>query len=502
MLMDAIVTSGTPDKVLNLAGNPYNGRAYSFILQDFIDGYAFGQIDSGCGRVVPERGSWNYNYSPGHPDNSSSQWAAIGMIPAEREWGLTIPVFTKTENDAAVRAMWNANGSIGYASTGCIWGCAATTPSGLVQWIMDGRAANNAEFAASLRWMADNWGAGPNEANDALILGYTYGLFAAVKSMRLSNPPVERLTRTNGTNFDWYNDPAIGVAHVVTSRQEAGGNWNTRGNNVSIPGLATQWHLLMLAGNLFAQAPKAVAGADPVRVAINQLVTFDHSQSFHLDPARRIVRFEWDFDGNGVFDLNTQNVNERPTFRYNPAVNEVPRVYTARLRVTDDQNPALTDTAEVQITVDSGNVNPVAVITPDAPSGPPNRDIALSGATSFDPNAGAPLNDRIVRYEWDLDQRLGVLVANGVVFAGGLVVALLVLVAAPQAAQLVEGEAAAADGQQPGEPAPPGGGQLPGVLDGLPQVGAGGLGQAEGVQRFPKIFKGFGPGRVVFEGGA
>ncbi|MCA9557568.1 MAG: PKD domain-containing protein, partial [Myxococcales bacterium] len=163
----------------------------------------------------------------------------------------------------------------------------------------------------------------------------------------------------------------------------------------------------MLASSLFAQAPRAVAQADPLRAAIQQEVTFDHSQSFHLNPNQNIVRFEWDFDGDGVFDFQTANPAIRPTFRYNPGLNEVPRVYTARLRVTDDQNPPLQNTGEIQVTVDSGNVPPVARITPANPDAFVNQNLALSGAQSFDPNAGAPLNDRIVSYEWDLDDTNG-----------------------------------------------------------------------------------------------
>ncbi|MEZ4474536.1 MAG: thrombospondin type 3 repeat-containing protein [bacterium] len=413
MIMDAIVTSGTPDA--DVTTGPYaalvvGGRqaTYSDVLQDMVDAYAWGQIDSNV--AFPQRGSWNYTFTPGHPDNSSSQWAAIGMIPAEREWGLTIPQFVKTENNQTIRAMWNANGTIGYSSTACIWGCAAVTPSGLVQWIMDGRRSDDAEFATSLRWIADAWGNGPGQgANGDIVLGYTYGMFAAVKAMRLSNPPVEELVRSNGTRFDWYNDPAIGIAHVATTRQRADGGWDTVGANTSISGIATQWHLLMLASSLFAQAPKAVANADPLRAALQQEVTFDHSQSFHLNPNQRLVRYEWDFEGDGNYEFSTADPNEAPIHRYNPGLNEVPRVYTARLRVTDDQNPPLQDVAEIQITVDTGNVPPIARITPANPAGSVNTDIALSGRDSFDPNAGPPLNDRIVRYEWDLDD------ANGLV---------------------------------------------------------------------------------------
>ena len=419
MIMDALVASGTPEArvttgplaALQIGGRPYT---YGDLVQDMIDGYAWGQIDSD--RAFPERGSWNYNYSPGHPDNSSSQWAAIGMIPAEREWGLTIPAFVKSENNQTIRTMYNGDGTIGYASAACLWGCAATTPSGLVQWIMDGRGSNDAEFAVSLRWMGANWGTGPDQGADGnRILGYTYGMFAAFKAMRLSQPAVEQLVGANGVAFDWYNDPNIGMAHVITSRQRADGSWTTVGQNVEIAGLATQWHLLMLASNLFAQAPKAVAAANPVQAAIGQVVTFDHSGSFHLDPNQAIVLYEWDFDGDGAYDFQTNNLNERPTFRYNPALNEVPRVYVARLRVTDGQNPALSDVAEIEITVDTGNVPPVAVITPNPANAPEDADFVLSGADSFDPNAGAPLNDRIVSYEWDVDDSNGLVqfVAGG-----------------------------------------------------------------------------------------
>ncbi|MEZ4474532.1 MAG: hypothetical protein R3F60_27840, partial [bacterium] len=332
VIMDGIVASGTPDAVVPtgpLAELRMNGQPYTYgdAIQDMIDGYAWGQIDSNF--ALPQRGSWNYNYTPGHPDNSSSQWAAIGMIPAEREWGLTIPNFVKTENDAAVRSMWNADGTIGYASTGCIWGCAATTPSGMVQWIMDGRRSNNADFARSLTWIADNWGGGPNEGNTSLLLGYVYGMFAGFKAMRLANPPIERLTRSNGTSFDWYNDPALGVAHVLTSRQDANTGRFSGPGQTDIGGLYTQWSLLMLASSLFAQAPKAVAQAAPAQVALNQEVTFDHSGSFHLNPDIPIALFEWDFDGDGAFDFQTANINERPVHRFNPPLAQLPRVYTA-----------------------------------------------------------------------------------------------------------------------------------------------------------------------------
>ncbi|MEZ4471847.1 MAG: thrombospondin type 3 repeat-containing protein [bacterium] len=409
ILMDAIVSSGTPDKVVEVG--PYadlqvNGRraTYGDVVQDMVDMYAWGQQDPDDGA---NRGSWNYQLGQaGHMDNSSSGWGAIGIYAAENSWGLTVPQFVKDENIIAMGVARDpATGTFGYANNSCLWGCAAVTPSGMIQLLMDGVGPGDERYDGGANWLANNWGGGPGEANSNLVLGYTYGLFNAVKALRTGG--VERLRRADGSDFDWYNDPAIGVAHVATTRQNANGSWNTVSQFTDISAYATQWHLLMLASNLFEQPPRAVALANPQRVNIGQLVTFDHSESFHLDPRRQLVRYEWDFDGDGIFDFQTGDLNERPTFRYNPAIEELPRVYVARLRVSDDANPARTDTAEVRITVDSGNVPPVAVIDPDPAEVNEGADLVLSGENSFDPNAGAPLNDDIVSYEWDTDDSDG-----------------------------------------------------------------------------------------------
>ncbi|MGK0360427.1 MAG: hypothetical protein ACI9U2_002740, partial [Bradymonadia bacterium] len=418
-LMDAIVASGRPDADVttgDFAAAQIDGGQYTYrdVVNDMLDAYAWGQMDPAVGDN--RRGSWHYTLNANsHSDNSSSQWAAIGMIPAEREWGLTIPQFVKTENIFA-QAQMKVGSAYGYsAENGCIWGCAATTPSGMVQLVMDGVNPGDARFDDAAVWVADNWGGNENPGS-SLMLGYTYALFAGVKAFRLAVPPVDIVRRSNGTNLDWYNDPVVGVAQISVSRQNANGSFYSRNYSPNMDGLATQWHLLMLAPSLFAQAPKAVGVANPNQAAINQEVVFDHSGSFHLSADEEIVLYEWDFDDDGEFDFNTNDPNAQPTFRYNPAIDETPRTYTATLRVTDGQNPPLSNSANVQIVVDTGNVAPVARITPRPLAVGLNTDLAVSGATSTDPNAGAPLNDRIVLYEWDFDDSNGLVqfVAGGV----------------------------------------------------------------------------------------
>ena len=402
MFIDAIVASGTPDALvttgpyaeLEVDGHP---ATYADVAQDFVDAYVWGQNDDG---------HWNYVFNNnGHKDNSSASWGAVGMLAAEQVWNLTVPQFMKDANLPSVLAMRNANGTFGYAATNCIWGCAAVTGGGLLQLTLDGINSDAATWQGSATWIGDNWGSGPGQAaNGNIVLGYTYGMYGVVKALRSATPPMEAIPLSNGEELDWYNDPVRGLAHVAASRQNANGSWNTVGANVNISGMATQWHLVT---NLFESPPKAVAAANPLIALPGQEVTFDHTGSFHVSPDKNLVTFDWDFDGDGEFDFSTNDINERPTHAFDVPLDQTPMVFTAVLRVTDDSDPAQIDTSSVDITVDFVDIPPVAVITPEGPSGLPGAIVALSGADSFEPNAGEPVNDRIVSYEWDLDDSDG-----------------------------------------------------------------------------------------------
>lgn len=83
-VMDALVASGTPNATARTGNATYvNGKTYKTIVQDMVDMYAWGQGD-----LPNYYGSWQYDWNYGN-DNSASQWAAIGMIAAERHFGCT-----------------------------------------------------------------------------------------------------------------------------------------------------------------------------------------------------------------------------------------------------------------------------------------------------------------------------------------------------------------------------------------------------------------------------
>jgi subtilase family serine protease len=86
------------------------------------------------------------------------------------------------------------------------------------------------------------------------------------------------------------------------------------------------------------RAPTACFTFSPTSPVVNQTVTFDASCS--SDPDGRIVRYDWDFNGDGRFDA--QGV--RAAFAFTQA-----RTHTVLLRVTDDQG--LTGSQSKSVTV-------------------------------------------------------------------------------------------------------------------------------------------------------
>jgi VCBS repeat-containing protein len=146
--------------------------------------------------------------------------------------------------------------------------------------------------------------------------------------------------------------------------------------------------------SIYQNKPVAVMTANPNPAAPMQVVTFDGSGSYHNHAQHSIVSYEWDFDYDGTtFDVDASGV--QVTHSYGQFGS-----YTAALRVTDDNVPALTDIDTVLVSIDQGNRAPVA----DA-NGPyvidEGDDLQLDGSGSSDPDE--VYGDSIVSYAWDID---------------------------------------------------------------------------------------------------
>jgi hypothetical protein len=143
--------------------------------------------------------------------------------------------------------------------------------------------------------------------------------------------------------------------------------------------------------------PVASFTANPNPSACGQMVTFNGSSSYHTNPGRSIVSYDWTFGdgatGNGAIANHAYGVFGS---------------YEATLTVTDDNDPAKISTDNVVVDVNQGNQAPIAYArgpyTVDLGNG-----ITLDGTFSTDPDAMC--GDSIVSYSWDI--------ANGAIFLAG-----------------------------------------------------------------------------------
>ena len=139
----------------------------------------------------------------------------------------------------------------------------------------------------------------------------------------------------------------------------------------------------------------AEASVAPQQGGCQTVFNFDGGQSRHVFPDGEIVSYRWDFDGNGVWDIN----REAPSHTFGTF-----GTFNVRLRVEDLDGHFAEDT--ITVTTENGNRPPVPVTGGPyfADSGERNGlDLDASGSTEPDVACG----DRIVTYRWDLDNVLG-----------------------------------------------------------------------------------------------
>jgi hypothetical protein len=192
-----------------------------------------------------------------------------------------------------------------------------------------------------------------------------------------------------------------GVARTLVIAQGANGSWTGHSRDGRQTPFETAWAIIMLNRTLFsAGAPVAVIAANPNPAVAFQNIQLDGGGSFHQDPTKSIVSWEWDLNNDGTFIDGTG-----PTATVSfPAVGS----YVVGLRVTDDGAPPATDTATLVIDVNTPPVAPTA----DA-GGPynfcaiPGVSFFLDGTASSNPDEGqsepGQPGNTIIAYEWDLD---------------------------------------------------------------------------------------------------
>jgi PKD repeat protein len=161
-------------------------------------------------------------------------------------------------------------------------------------------------------------------------------------------------------NGDGYGDVIMGAHNFTNGQSTEGGAFAYTGTAfVSVAASATP-----------------TSGTAPLTVSFSGSATTINAS---------IVKYEWDFESDGVYDFKGNSANV--LFTYNKAGS-----YVARLRATD--NLAVKGTAVVSITVSP----PAATVTATASA------VSTSGTAPFNVSfTGTGSGGTIVSYEWDFD---------------------------------------------------------------------------------------------------
>lgn len=345
--MDALVASGTPTATAPTgtatgSGLPgILGQTYQNVVQDMADWYDACQYeyDYDLGNNNPNTstysgyvrgggysasgGGWLYDCQEGD-DNSTSQWAAIGLLGAYRGFGISLPQAVRDFNNTWITnsqdlqnaaptgtdpyAVGDDYGSFGYRGSlyySNAWTAFATSPSGMVQMALDGVGrTNNTAFGASSNdpdqrfnnaetFYADNFCNATSGGAGNAPRAYTYGLFSFTKSMLEHDPggtlsPIQYLRTQTADVFpgnvstgvpvneiDWYgaissanggSDPCDGVAQTLVNYQVSpsngsyDGHWYGEDYDGAQYPYETAWSIIMLQKTVFVQCVSNLAG--------------------------------------------------------------------------------------------------------------------------------------------------------------------------------------------------------------------------------------------------
>ena len=307
-LMDALVASGTPNKVAETGDATHvRGRTYRTIVQDMLDGYSYGLSDN--------TGGWYYGYSDTHGENdtSASHWWAIGVLASE-VWGLDAPQWVKTiqwEIGVPLMQPFNppAGCQFGYTNShNPAWDDGTnTTAAGLIMLNADDIPKSHPRYTCAMAYL---------DARFDASMGNFYTMYQTVKAMRTSQDAdgnASPITLLNGTR-DWY---AAYADHLVANQASIGTGAFSSTNGIPsawiVNDMSTSWAIIMLSTSLFEQPPTAVCEADSIvcsagatcgaaQVGTYATANFDGSRSTRGD--NPIAGYSWTFaDGasaNGV----------------------------------------------------------------------------------------------------------------------------------------------------------------------------------------------------------
>jgi hypothetical protein len=381
------------------------------IIRDARDYFAWSMTDldpPSC----PMNG-WRYSENDYSIDNSVSQWPPLALYEAFYRWGIDSKPAVKTQLegwlDYSQTLTGDLAGSYGYDSPG-YWNNTAKTGAGLIMRHFTGHPLADPKNDLSVQFIGNDWYNPGNYWTGNM--SNLYAMYAVFKAFKLYGKATLEVPAGSGNHLSWEK----GYSDWLVANQQANGTWTTDPWMDSI--MQTYFGVAMLAPEVAGLPPVAVAGGPYNPVNPNSRFLLDGSHSYHQDPARQIITYQWDFDSsNGLWwttkaapDANEGAFGQTAT---NPGYAAI-GTYTNTLRVLDNSTPQQSDTDTAPVTVTNANVPPVArtngpwagIPSLNAICDPTNSAAVnnpLCYPLNFDGSASTDADGTITGYEWDLN---------------------------------------------------------------------------------------------------
>jgi hypothetical protein len=403
MLMDTIVASNEKTKPVTVGPlasltDPGTGGAYSYqdAVLDMADFYAYCENDDYSGAdyapLGAYEGGWIYTCSQGDNDNSVSQWAGIGIIPARRNFGSSFPADDLLANQQWLQYSQASNGEFGYTSSSPLWGPYADTPSGMVQLAMNGigRGATGSptQFDLAETFIRDSFDTPQTGNAQGDMKDYYYGLFSFTKSMLLhsqdgvglASSPIQYLQSVGNPGsyppIDWYaaqnsayggTDTSNGVARTLISGtpsngitgQHSDGSWSGHYYSSEQSMFETSWAVIMLNHTVFQGVPTACATSNSP-AADGSVINLNGQCSTDTSSSNSIVEWQWDVSGTAGTDFTLSGVKVNPTLTAPAGTVTFPYSYPVRLGVSDNSTPPLTSDFVFNVVLTTATTPPTA----------------------------------------------------------------------------------------------------------------------------------------------
>ncbi len=347
------------------------------------------------------RGGWNRWSSSA--DTAGGMHMGPALRSAQQTFGIMIPNTTLSELEIWLTNVIRPDGAFGNTNpypqdSYDLW---AGTAGGMNFSSMLGDSFSSNRWKNSERWFDDQaWPPNPDHKQYMMLWGLSTALRDAAPH------EVETLWYSGR---DWFNDPVSGLRSKLLDEQESDGKWSAYAgaNNSDFLhyAISTALAVDMLSGAPAPLRPRPVISASRYW-AYGVELTLDASLSSHPDPTRSIVRYEWDVDGDDVFDFDVTTPDDPSVIFLVPdptlGTNDPASTNIITLRVTDDAPTPRQVTITHSIEVGDSPFTPVA-LSAGPYLGLTNLAVTVNGSESYDLDNQPDMQDGITEWQWDFD---------------------------------------------------------------------------------------------------